>query len=127
MDRKTFIEKTMAVMLIALPAYALVGCSTSEDGGDEPDPNTNTNGQANCLANGTQITIGANHGHTLIVANADIQAGAERTYSIQGSSAHDHSITLTAANFSNLQNNDSITVSSTNDDGHTHSVTVRCA
>jgi hypothetical protein len=36
-------------------------------------------------------------------------------------------VTLSAANFSSLQNNNSITVSSTSGDGHTHSVTVSCA
>ncbi len=112
-------------MLVVLPAYSLVNCSSSDDSSDDPNPNQN--GQSNCTDNGTVSSIGSNHGHTLTVSVADVQSGAEKTYSIQGSSSHDHSVTLTAANFNSLQNNNSITVSSTNDDGHTHSVTVRCA
>ena len=114
-------------MLIALPAYSLVSCSSSDDSSDNPDPDPNPNGQADCLDNGTLSTIGSNHGHSLTVSTADVQAGAAKTYSIQGTSGHDHNVTLSAADFTQLQSNNTVTVSSTNDDGHTHSVTVRCA
>ena len=127
MDRKTFIEKSLAVLLIALPAYSLVNCSSSDDSSGGPEENPNNQGESDCTDNGTLSSISANHGHTLTVSSADVQAGAARTYSIQGSSSHDHMVTLTAANFASLQNNNSITVNSTNDDGHTHSVTVSCA
>ncbi len=113
-------------MLIALPAYSLVSCSSSDDGSTNPDNTPNPNAEANCLDNGTNSVIGSNHGHNLTVSRADVQAGSERTYSIQGTSGHDHSVTLTAADFNNLQNNQNISVSSTNNDGHTHTVTVRC-
>lgn len=125
MDRKTFIKKTAGAVLIALPAASLIGCSSSDDGSGTPDPNENP--QANCIDNGTAITIGSNHGHTLVVSKADVNSGVEKTYSIQGSSGHDHSVTLTAANFTSLKNNSSISVVSTNDDDHTHSVSVSCA
>ncbi len=127
MDRKTFIEKTLGVMLVAIPAYTIIGCSSSDDGGGGPDDNPNNGGASNCVDNGTLSSISANHGHTLTVPVADVQAGSAKSYSIQGTSAHDHMVTLTAANFSSLQSNTSISVESTNDDGHTHSVTVRCA
>ena len=125
MNRKTFIQKTAGGLLLAIPAYTLLGCSSSDDGNDNPDPNGNAN--ANCLANGTSISIGSNHGHTLTVSKADVQAGAEKTYSIQGSSGHNHTVTLTAANFTSLQGNSAITITSSNDDSHTHSVQVTCA
>ena len=129
MDRKTFIEKSLGIMLIALPAYSLVSCSSSDDsgGGLQPDPNSNPNAEANCLDNGTQASIGSNHGHALTVSQSDVQSGVERTYSIQGTSGHDHTVTITASDFTDLQGNNNITVISSNDDGHTHSVTVRCA
>ena len=114
-------------MLIALPTYSFVSCSSSDDSSDNPDPDLNPNGQSNCLDNGTLSTIGSNHGHNLTVSTADVQAGAAKTYSIQGTSGHDHTVSLSAADFTQLQNNNTVTVSSTNDDGHTHSVTVRCA
>ena len=127
MNRKAFLEKLLGFMLIAIPTYSLVSCSSSDDGNDTPNDEPDNQAEANCLDNGTQSSISANHGHSLTVSVADVQAGAARTYSIQGTSSHDHMVTLTAADFTSLQGNNSITVSSTADDGHTHSVTVRCA
>ena len=125
MDRKTFIQKAAGVMLIAVPAYSLLGCSSSDDGGGNqiPDPDAN----ADCLANGTAVSIGGNHGHSLTVSKADVQSGAAKTYSIQGTSGHNHSVNLTAANFTALKSNSNISVTSSNDDDHTHSVQVSCA
>jgi len=125
MNRKTFIKKTAGAVLIALPTASLLGCSSSDDGSGTPDPTENP--QANCIDNGTAISIGSNHGHALVVSKADVSAGAEKTYSIQGSSGHNHTVTLTGENFTSLKNSSSISVVSTNDDDHTHSVTVSCA
>lgn len=124
MDRKTFIQKSMGAMLIAGPTFYLFGCSSSDDGGVET---SKPNADADCLANGTTTTIASNHGHTLTVSKADVQAGAAKTYSIQGTSGHNHTIHLTAANFTALKDNLSISVTSTNDDDHTHAVQVSCA
>jgi len=124
MNRKTFIRKTVGAMLVAIPAYSLLGCSSSDDGTNgNPDPDP----QGNCAANGTNSSIGGNHGHTLSVSQSDVQAGTQKTYSIEGTAGHDHTVTLTVANFSSLQGDNSINVNSTTDDGHTHSVTVSCA
>jgi len=112
MNRKTFIQKSSAALLIAIPAYSLLGCSSSDDSGNEPPkPEANTD----CLANGTAISIGGNHGHSLTVSKADVQAGAAKNFSIQGTSGHNHTVSLTAANFTALQSNSSISVASTND------------
>ncbi|RSC93048.1 hypothetical protein [Tenacibaculum singaporense] len=127
MDRKTFIQKSITGMLLALPAYMLIGCSSDSDNDPSPTPDPNPTPSGNCINNGTNSAISANHGHSLSVSKEEVQAGTEKTYSIQGSSSHDHTVTLTAANFSSLQSNNSITVSSTSGDGHTHSVTVSCA
>jgi hypothetical protein len=124
MNRKVFIKKAAGAMLIAIPAYSLVGCSSSDDSSDDPDPDPGSD--ANCLANGTAVSIGSNHGHSLTVSKEDVNAGAEKTYSIQGTSTHNHSVTLTSANFDSLKTNASISATSTND-GHSHSVTVSCA
>ena len=121
MDRKTFIKKTAGAILVVIPAYSILGCSSSVN--PNPDPNTT----ANCLANGTAVSIGTNHGHSLTVSKADVEAGTEKTYSIQGTSSHAHSVTLSAANFTALKSNTAISVTSTKGDSHTHSVSVSCA
>ena len=125
MKRKEFIRKAMGTMFVALPGYALVGCSSSDDGAETPNPNPT--GEVDCLANGTGVTIGTNHGHTLTVSKEDVNAAVAKTYSIQGSSGHDHMVTISADDFGKLKNKTAISVTSTNDAGHTHNVAVSCA
>ena len=74
----------------------------------------------------TDVSISANHGHTITVSAADIAAGVDQDYDIQGSSTHPHSVTVTAADFAMLAAGSSVSVESTNDDRHTHTVTVTC-
>ena len=125
MNRKTFLKKTAGAMLVAVPAYSILGCSSSDNGSETPDPDPKS--EADCIANGTAASIGGNHGHTITVSKADVQAALDKTYAIQGSSGHGHSCTLTAANFNSLKSKTAISVTSTNDDGHTHTIAVSCA
>lgn len=128
MERKTFIQKTVGLMLLGIPSYSLVSCSSSDDGSGNPDSDPDPlPSQGNCLTNGTTSAIGGNHGHNLVVSIADVNAGVAKTYSIQGSSPHNHTLTISAADFSSLKTNQAISVTSSNDDGHTHPVSVSCA
>ncbi len=82
---------------------------------------------ADCVNNGTNSVIGTNHGHTLTVDKADVVAGVDKTYDIKGSSLHTHSVTLKAADFMMLAQNQQVTVTSSTGGAHTHTVTVTCA
>ncbi|AVR43944.1 hypothetical protein C7S20_00935 [Christiangramia fulva] len=132
MDRKSFLQKTSASLLV-IPAITLLGCSS--DSGDEmenPNPNPNpgdTMASGNCLDNGTEVAISANHGHELTVSKEDVAAGTAKTYTLSQASTdqHTHQVTLTSAQFSELESNHQITATSTNQEGHTHNVTVSCA
>jgi hypothetical protein len=127
MDRKTFIKKTASILLLTAPAYALISCSSSSNDSNPNNPPP-IGGNPNCLANGaTASNITGNHGHSLTVSNADVSAGGEKTYNIMGTAGHSHNITVTAANFITLSNNQQITLNSTTGNGHTHTVTVSCA
>ena len=124
MKRSEFIKKGLAAVALGLPLMVVVNsCSTNS----EPTPTPPSNDPKDCLTNGTTSSIGSNHGHSLTVSKADVSAATEKTYSIQGSSGHSHSVTITAVNFSELKNNQSIQVNSTSGSGHTHSVSVGCA
>jgi hypothetical protein len=81
----------------------------------------------NCMQNGTNIVIGTNHGHAMTVPAADVIAGVQKDYQIQGGSGHPHTVTVTAAMFATLQQNTQVVVTSTVDAGHSHQVTIRCA
>lgn len=132
MDRKTFIRKTSAGILVGIPMMSMLSCSSSDDGGPVnpgPNPNPNPNPQGNCLQNGTQSSISANHGHNLTVSKEDVDAAVEKTYTLTEANTdnHIHEITISANQFNTLRGNNSISVTSTNQAGHTHSVTVTCA
>jgi hypothetical protein len=71
--------------------------------------------------------IGQNHGHKLVVSPADVAAGVEKTYSIQGAAGHDHFVTITSAQFTQLGAGNTIEVMSTNTAGHMHTVTITCS
>lgn len=74
--------------------------------------------------------IGGNHGHELAVTRDDATAGAAAaeptTLHIQGTSSHDHTITLTPLDFQMLLAGESVAVTSTATQAHTHSVTLSC-
>jgi len=122
MNRKTFIKKTVGALLLAAPAYALLSCSSSDDSDSPP-----VGGNPDCLANGTNSSIGSNHGHAITVSTSDVNAAVEKIYNITGSSGHSHSVTISAANFNTLKSNQQISVNSTSGNGHSHNVTVSCA
>ena len=133
MDRKTFIRKTTAGILLGIPAMSSIGCSSSDDGGDpnptpNPDPDPDP-AQANCLENGTNSSVGssAGHSHSFTVPREDVEAGEEKTYVMSNVNSHTHQVTISSAQFATLQANNSISATSTSDSGHTHSVSVSCA
>lgn len=84
-------------------------------------------GGPSCLGNGTNVVISNNHGHTLVVSKQDVADAAEKTYSILGGAGHSHEVTLTAAHFAQLAQDQSVTVASTTDASHSHMLTVTCA
>lgn len=120
MTRKEFLGSLFGAAGVA----ALLG-ACGDDGGSSPDASS----QRNCAVNGTNVNIADNHGHTLVVTPADVAAGADKTYNIQGASDHPHEVTVRAADFAKLQSNAnaSVQVVSTSDAGHTHTITILCA
>lgn len=134
MNRKTFITKTTAGLLLGIPTVSFLGCSGGDDSSpprSNPDPTDDTDDviAGDCLQNGTNTSISANHGHNLTVSKEDVEAGSEKTYTLSEAStdSHVHQVTVSENNFSALKDNEEITISSTSDAGHIHSVTIRCA
>ncbi|MCM8569818.1 hypothetical protein NE848_10535 [Gramella jeungdoensis] len=131
MDRKSFIKKTSTGLIIGIPLLSLTACSGSDDGGGNPNPNPDPDPDpsADCLENGTNTSISANHGHSLTVSKEDVDAAEEKTYTLSQASTdqHIHEVTITPDQFNSLKNNNQITATSTSDGGHNHSVTVSCA
>ena len=112
---------TRRELLAALGAGALLAACGGDDGGSADANN------GNCSANGTAVNITANHGHVLMVSQADVAAGVDKTYDIMGPAAHTHSVMLTAAQFAMLQTNHSIQTNSSTASSHSHGILVMCA
>jgi threonine synthase len=122
LTRKEFLNSMVSTVIAAAGAAVVVACS---DNNGSPDAGT----AANCLANGTAVTIASNHNHTLVVTKDEVNAAVEKAYDIQGTSTHPHTVTVTAALFTMLKNNTSVTVTSTSNGSpaHTHTITIMCA
>jgi hypothetical protein len=111
-----------------LGTAAVVGAAAACGGGGDGDDGGGSGTAKDCVVNGTTATIGTNHGHSITVSAADVMAGVDKTYDIMGTSAHTHSVTVTAANFASLMNTPtgSVMVTSTTGATHTHTVTILC-
>jgi hypothetical protein len=121
MTRKDFIQKTVWGICMGISgAILLPNCSGSED----PQPDT----IRSCIDNGAEsLTISQNHGHVVDIPASDITSTTSKTYNITGTADHPHFITITPDQFLQLQENDSISVMTSNNNGHTHSIVVRCS
>ncbi len=127
MKRKDFLKKLALATVAGVPlAHTLTSCSKNTNDPAPAQGSGSGSGSPDCLANGTNVSISSNHGHSLTVSKDDVQAGVEKTYDITGSSSHAHTVVITSAHFATLKSGSSITVSSSSS-GHSHSVTVGCA
>ncbi len=156
LSRKEFLESGLALAGLAV-GFGLLGCSDDDDpvGGADKGGSKDTGAGKDMAATkdsgagkdmaakmeggagkdmpvakcqkGVNSTIGTNHGHTLVVDKADVTAGKDKSYDIKGSSKHPHTVKVTAANFGDLKAGKSVSITSSSDASHTHSVTLKCA
>ena len=117
LTRKQFLSAAASGTVLVL----LQGCG---GGGDDDDNNPPPSGQT-CGASGAAIA--GNHGHTLSIASADLDATTDRTYDITGTANHPHSVTFTPAQLQLLKAGQSVMVTSTTNSAHEHVVTASCA
>lgn len=78
-----------------------------------------------CDPDGVSTTIDTNHGHSLTVPLEDVIAGIEKIYNIQGTSSHNHTVTLSPTHFESLKQGELIQITSSRN-GHTHIVSASC-
>ena len=120
LSRKEFLR--VAVGLVAATAV-LEACSSTSAAGTGGD----SGAAGACKADGAKDGGINDPLHHLAVPAADIVAGTTKTYSIMGTQTHDHMVTLAAADFAKLAQDQKVTVSSTTALGHTHTFDVVCA
>ena len=74
----------------------------------------------------TLDTILANHGHVLLISQADIIAGVAKDYNIQGMANHGHIVSLTPGDFAQLALGNPVQKESSFLQAHTHTVIMAC-
>lgn len=116
-SRKDFLR-----LLVAAGAGGwMLGCPNNGDGGSDAGADAGPGSSNRC-----ETTISLNHGHVLVMSREDVALGEERMYSIRGIALHDHSVTLTAADFATLAAGGTVGPLTSSLSGHTHDVTVVC-
>jgi hypothetical protein len=126
LDRKEFMNLVLGMTGLGLGLATVASCG----GGSSPSSGaagTSGTGTNACEAHPPTDTISANHGHVLTVSQADVAASALKMYSIMGTAAHDHTVTITGNSFDTLKSGQSVMLTSTTTAGHSHSVTIVCA
>ncbi|MDC3953050.1 hypothetical protein [Polyangium jinanense] len=76
--------------------------------------------------NACEIEVAGKDEHEFVLPDAHVKAKVERTYNIQGLAGHEHSVTVTAADFEDLLRGKQVKIpSSRGTDGHNHLVFIR--
>ena len=99
----------------------LMGCviTVSQGCGDDDSPTNPASTSADI--NGV---ISANHGHTATIMSAQIVAATAIVgMDIRGTATHAHTIAISQVQMQTLSNRQPVTVTSTTDSGHDHTVT----
>lgn len=116
MTRKDFLKASVGVAGAYVSLLVLSACGGSN----------NSTGSTDLCASGITSTISNNHGHVLKVTLSDIQLGADKLYHIRGTATHDHTVTLTAADFTTLTQGGTVHEVSSITLGHQHPISVVC-
>lgn len=127
MKRRDFVKRISGT-LIAIPIGATLFRCGDGDGGSAVDAG---NGPPDAAGLACSESVATNHGHTVEVPEADVEAGLEKTYNLTLGGDHFHTLFLSAANMASLSGGGSVTVESSIDPStsfgtHAHDVTVTC-
>jgi hypothetical protein len=109
LSRREFSRESVLAMLAGV-VITVSGC-----GDDDP---TGPSGGSDVTGN-----VSANHGHVATVRGADITAGGAINLDIRGQADHPHTVTLTATQVQQIANRQQVTVTSTTEVAHQHTVT----
>ena len=104
----------------ALAILATCIITVSEDACGSKSPTTPTPAPT---VNDVTGSISANHGHTATIKAADITAGNAISLDIQGSATHPHTVAISQSDLQTLKNRQAVSRDSSNNSGHSHTVT----
>jgi hypothetical protein len=121
LDRREF---TVAAVLAALSGVTITisSCGGSDTPTSNPTPPSPT--PTPTPSSGDKSgTISGNHGHVAVITGAQLTTGGAISLDIQGQATHTHTVSLTAAEVTQISQGMQVAKASTTNDGHSHTVT----
>ncbi|HOX27291.1 MAG TPA: twin-arginine translocation signal domain-containing protein [Candidatus Krumholzibacteria bacterium] len=113
MDRRDFLKNAGVASAWLWVAVHVSGCGDDDEGPTDPGGN----------AGDVAGQISANHGHTVTITEAQINAASGVTLTLTTGNGHTHTVDLTAPQVVSIGNGGEVSATSTSDGGHTHLVT----
>ncbi len=126
MTRKEFCGSLLGATVLLLVQGCGGGSGYSSDPTAAGSPPPAGGGGGGTPSTGCTPAISANHGHVLTIPLADLDSATDKTYDIQGTALHTHSVTLTAAELRTLKTGAAVTTVSSTGGSHTHDITITC-
>jgi len=112
MNRRVFLKNAGLASAWVTVAVVLHGCS------DDDDPVGITLG-----AGDVEGVVGINHGHSVAITAAVIDAAGAVTLILSRGNGHTHSVALSAAQVGEIGAGSQVMATSSSDDSHSHPVT----
>jgi hypothetical protein len=113
--REFTLEAALAILAGCVITISNTAC------GDSTPPSTPT--PAPAPASDVNGSVSANHGHVAVVTGAQITAGNAVALDIRGTATHPHTVMVSQADLTSLKNRQTVTLASSTDAGHSHTVT----
>ena len=121
-DRREF---TVAAVLAALSGVTITisSCGGSDSPTSNPTPTPTPNPTPTPASGDKSGSISGNHGHTAVITAAQLTAGGAVSLDIMGQATHTHTVSLSAAEVTQISQGTQVAKTSTTNDGHAHTVT----
>lgn len=113
-DRREFTLKS-AMAILSAATISVSGCGGGSSPAPSPSPNPGTSDAIG--------TVAGNHGHSAVITSAQLMAGNAIQLSITGAADHPHTVTLSAAEVTQIGARQRVSKESSSDASHSHTVT----
>ena len=108
-----------ALAVLGGVAITITGCSSDSFSPTSPSPTPAPMGSPSNVTG----SVVANHGHEAVITGAQLMAADAISLNIQGAATHPHTVELTTAEVTQIDNGGRVSKDSSTDDGHRHVVT----
>jgi hypothetical protein len=114
--REFTLEAALAILAGCVITIGDIACGSSNPPATPtpptPAPSSDVNG-----------TVSANHGHIAVITGAQMTAGSAIALDIRGTATHTHTVMVSQTDLTSLKNRQPVTLPSSTDSGHSHTVT----